>query len=75
MAEAAEAEEAAGTAEASKKKRKTGAANGSAPTGAGGLAITEPSADLRGHLHCVSSVAWPAENSLFSGGWDHSVSW
>ncbi|KAG2450685.1 hypothetical protein HYH02_004524 [Chlamydomonas schloesseri] len=73
VAEAAEAEEAAGTAEASKKKRKTGAANGSTPAGAGGLTVAEPSADLRGHLHCVSSVAWPAENSLFSGGWDHSV--
>lgn len=28
---------------------------------------------LEGHLHCVSSVTWPTEEVLFSGGWDHSV--
>ncbi len=35
--------------------------------------MTSPSAELRGHLHCVSGLAWPVEGALFSGGWDHSV--
>lgn len=71
----------------SKKKRRVadtaGAANGACGAnghgvsavvgGSGGLTVTEPSAELSGHLHCVTAVCWPAEKSLYSGGWDHSV--
>lgn len=32
-----------------------------------------PLGRLEGHLHCVSSAAWPVARSLYSGGWDHSV--
>ena len=32
-----------------------------------------PTSRLEGHLHCVSSATWPEAESLYSGGWDHSV--
>ena len=32
-----------------------------------------PQGRLEGHLHCVSSAAWPVAQFLYSGGWDHSV--
>ncbi|GIL44920.1 hypothetical protein Vafri_2370 [Volvox africanus] len=67
-------------ADGSKKKRRVGSANGanghgpgSVAGGSGGLMVTEASSELVGHLHCVSAVNWPAEDSLYSGGWDHSV--
>jgi ribosome biogenesis protein YTM1 len=62
-----------------KKKKKDGGADGGAAAAAdgssgfaGGVA-EEAVGALAGHLHCVSSLAWPAEDTLFSGGWDHSV--
>ncbi len=72
-----------GAAEGSKKKRRVGGAAGAgAANGAnghtavvgGGLTVSEASSELVGHLHCVSAVAWPSEEVLYSGGWDHSVS-
>jgi ribosome biogenesis protein YTM1 len=33
----------------------------------------EPTASLPGHVHCVSAVAWPQPETVYSGGWDHSV--
>ncbi|KAG2489040.1 hypothetical protein HYH03_012478 [Edaphochlamys debaryana] len=56
-----------------KKKRRVGGGGGAAEGGGGGLTVSEPAAELRGHLHCVSCLAWPEEGALFSGGWDHSV--
>ncbi|EFJ47549.1 hypothetical protein VOLCADRAFT_105104 [Volvox carteri f. nagariensis] len=75
---------AADAADGSKKKRRVNAAaNGhagnvltaaaAAAGGSGGLTVTEASTELLGHLHCVSAVSWPLEESLYSGGWDHSV--
>ncbi|GLC50526.1 hypothetical protein PLESTB_000389500 [Pleodorina starrii] len=81
-AAAAEAEAADGgaAAEGSKKKRRVGAngANGhgaaaAAVGGGGGVTVSEATSELTGHLHCVSAVTWPTEESLYSGGWDHSV--
>ena len=31
-------------------------------------------AQLQGHIHCISSVAFATDTVMFSGGWDHSVS-
>nr|AIF73520.1 WD40 protein [Volvox ferrisii] len=87
VADAADADAATGTGtEGSKKKRRTaagkeangaanGAANGGGASGGGGdvITVTEASAELTGHLHCVAAVSWPEEETLVSGGWDHSV--
>ena len=60
---------------ASSKKRKL------APTGDGsGSAVAEgplqeaPRAQLQGHSQCVSGVAWPNQDVIYSCSWDHSVS-
>lgn len=84
IAEAAEASQAAeANGKAAAKKRKVakggagGAANGadeSMPSPSGGLTISEASGALNGHLHCVAGVTWPSSNTVYSGGWDHSVS-
>ena len=72
-------EAAAGSeAAASVKKRKVSAASKAAAAGGDDSArlatVSEaPSSRLEGHLHCVSSAAWPVAESLYSGGWDHSV--
>ena len=62
------------TPAASLKKRKVG---GKAEAGSGAASIASvsesPTSRLEGHLHCVSSAAWPADDVLYSGGWDHSV--
>ncbi len=78
VVEAAEAEEAAGTADGAKKKRKTKGAGedggaGAAASGSG-VTVSEASVVMAGHLNCVAAVSWPAEDTLYSGGWDHSVS-
>jgi len=31
-------------------------------------------AQLQGHSQCVSGVAWPDQDTIYSGSWDHSVS-
>lgn len=33
-----------------------------------------PKAQLQGHSQCVSGVAWPHQDTIYSGSWDHSVS-
>ncbi len=55
----------------SSKKRKVGGKAGDHP--AVPVVSEAPAARLEGHLHCVSSVAWPQHGLLYSGGWDHSV--
>ena len=72
----ATSEAAAGTAPAtSSKKRKVGGSAGTAASSSSLAAVSEsPTSRLEGHLHCVSSAAWPVEATIFSGGWDHSVS-
>ncbi len=57
---------------AAAKKRRVGDAQATDAVPEGGLAA-EATGRLEGHLHCVASVAWPEEDTLFSGGWDHSV--
>jgi ribosome biogenesis protein YTM1 len=70
-----DAEAAAGQAEeaatASRKKRRVAAENGgSIPSAPLSL---EATASLPGHVHCVAAVAWARAETVFSGGWDHSV--
>ncbi len=31
-------------------------------------------AQLEGHSQCVSGVAWPDQDTIYTGSWDHSVS-
>eukprot|EP00798_Chlamydomonas_sp_ICE-L_P019457 gene19457-26119_t len=51
-----------------KPKKRKGADAASAP------AVSEaPLRTLEGHLHCVSSVSYPTDAAIYSGGWDHSV--
>lgn len=59
----------------SKKKRKVSAAgaNGAAKAVAEGGLQQEPLQKLEGHIHCVSSVTWPQQGVIYTGGWDHSV--
>lgn len=54
-----------------RKRQKQGDTSNAAA--AGGI---EKEADhvLTGHTQCVAGVAWPAESSLVSCSWDHSVS-
>ena len=71
-------EAAAGSAPASTlKKRKLGGGKGASAEAEAPVSIASvdesPLSRLEGHLHCVSSAAWPVETSLYSGGWDHSV--
>jgi ribosome biogenesis protein YTM1 len=69
-AAAAEGEEAAAL---SRKKRRVAAANGSSAAVAAAPLSLEPTTSLPGHVHCVSAVAWSRSDTVFSGGWDHSV--
>lgn len=58
------------------KKRKGGEAseNGGASVPAAGGALELASEQLlAGHRQCVAAVAWPGDNLLVSGSWDHSV--
>lgn len=67
----AEADDAAA---GNRKKRRVAAANGSSPAAVGSAPLTlEHTASLSGHVHCVSAVCWPQPDTVFSGGWDHSV--
>lgn len=52
-------------------KRRKGAA-----TEAAASAVVEERSqqELSGHSQCSSSVAWPTADTIFSGSWDHSVS-
>jgi ribosome biogenesis protein YTM1 len=70
-AAAAAGEDAA--AASSRKKRRVAAENGSVVGVASAPLSLEAVASLPGHVHCVAAVAWPQPESLFSGGWDHSV--
>ena len=54
------------------KRCKGAAAEAEAPVSIASV-DESPLSRLEGHLHCVSSAAWPVETSLYSGGWDHSV--
>eukprot|EP00775_Hariotina_reticulata_P001760 gene1760-2100_t len=68
---AGEKEPEAAAAQHTKKKRKTENAE------ANGVPMRpvqlQPTASLTGHIHCVAAVSWPEANTLYSGGWDHSV--
>jgi len=52
-------------------KRRKGGAGEAAPS-----AVMEERSrqELSGHSQCSSSVAWPTVDTIFSGSWDHSVS-
>lgn len=56
-----------------RKKRRTVTANGGSAGVAAAPLSFEPTAALSGHVHCVSAVCWPAADTIYSGGWDHSV--
>ncbi|GAX79465.1 hypothetical protein CEUSTIGMA_g6906.t1 [Chlamydomonas eustigma] len=72
--EAREASTASTHIPVSAKKRKVGKSADEATAVAPMPPIEEvPISRLEGHLHCVSSVTWPLETSIYSGGWDHSV--
>ena len=76
MASAAE-EAALAPATASKavsKKRKLEVTADASSAVAEGPLQEAPKATLRGHSQCVSGVAWPDQDSIYSGSWDHSVS-
>lgn len=65
---------AAGEADASsRKKRRVAAQDGSSAGVCSAPVSLEPTAALSGHVHCVAAVAWPQADTVFSGGWDHSV--
>jgi ribosome biogenesis protein len=61
-------EEAASSA--GRKKRKGSSDGRSVPTGGHEEA---PLSALSGHKQCVAALAWPADDIVMSGSWDHSV--
>lgn len=66
---AAASEEPAAKREAS-AKRKKGAAGTAAPSATAAEASKQ---QLSGHSQAVSSVVWPAPDTIVSGGWDNTV--
>eukprot|EP00897_Mesotaenium_endlicherianum_P005871 jgi/Mesen1/5311/ME000264S04333 len=58
------------------KKKRRADSNGGAHSIASAAPQVEARATLEGHTQCVSSVAWPDSDSLYSASWDHSLrSW
>lgn len=51
-------------------KRKKGAAGTAAPSATAAEASKQ---QLSGHSQAVSSVVWPAPETIVSGGWDNTV--
>ena len=66
---AAASEEPAAKREAG-AKRKKGAAGTAAPSATAAEASKQ---QLSGHSQAVSSVVWPASETIVSGGWDNTV--
>lgn len=73
--EVALASEAAATASkaVSKKRKLENTADASSAVAEGPLQEAAK-AQLQGHSQCVSGVAWPDQDTIYSGSWDHSVS-
>ena len=57
----------------SKKRKLEKTADASAAVAEGPLQ-EGPKGQLQGHSQCVPGVAWPDQDTIFSGSWDHSVS-
>lgn len=56
----------------SKKRKLEITANASSAVAEGPLQEAAK-AQLQGHSLCVSGVAWPDQDTIYSGSWDHSV--
>lgn len=56
------------------KKRKLEITADASSAVAEGPLQEAPKGQLQGHSQCVSGVAWPDQDSIYSGSWDHSVS-
>ncbi len=56
------------------KKRKLGITADASSAVAEGPLQEAAKAQLQGHSQCVSGVAWPDQDTIYSGSWDHSVS-
>jgi len=57
----------------SKKRKLENTADASSAVAEGPLQEAAK-AQLQGHSQCVSGVAWPDQDTIYSGSWDHSVS-
>lgn len=57
---------------ASKKRKLEITADASSAVAEGPLQEAAK-AQLQGHSQCVSGVAWPDQDTIYSGSWDHSV--
>lgn len=66
-ADGTNADDAAASSRRKKQKLGAAAAAASAPM------QMQSTAALPGHVHCVAAVAWPQADTIYSGGWDHSV--
>lgn len=56
------------------KKRKLASTADVSTTAAEAPLQEVPKGQLHGHSQCVSGVAWPDQETIYSGSWDHSVS-
>ncbi len=76
MLEEAEASRGDGAAAqpAAKKRKGGGATENGAPAAVDNVVEQASEQLLAGHRQCVAAVAWPGDNVLVSGSWDHSVS-
>ena len=59
---------------ATSKKRKVGSRADASTAVAEGPLQEAPKGQLQGHTQCVSGVAWPDQDTIYSGSWDHAVS-
>ena len=71
---ASEEAQASNPVASSKKRKVVGSKPGTASLSAASVVSESPMSRLEGHLHCVSSCTWPVDSTVYSGGWDHSVS-